>query len=62
MGWRSEEDVMHGLDVVLDKIEAQQVAVRRYRRRHPVKYWRWLQTPEGRLYDVNMTLLRHGWL
>ena len=42
--------LLHDVAVLVAEIDAQERCIRRFRWRHPIKYWRWRKTPTGRQY------------
>lgn len=44
--------LLHDMAVLVAEIDAQERYIRRFKRRHPIRYWRWLRTPTGRQYKL----------
>ena len=44
--------LLHDMAVLVAEIDAQERRMRRFRWRHPIRYWRWLRTPTGRQYKL----------
>lgn len=44
--------LLHDMAVLVAEIDAQERRMRHFRWRHPIRYWRWLQTPTGRQYKL----------
>lgn len=54
---RTKEQLIADVQTTLDDIYARDAAMRRYRRRHPIKYWRWLRSPEGQRWRLTFETL-----
>lgn len=46
-----KRQLLHNI-ALMAEIDAQERRMRRFRWRHPIKYWRWLRTPTGRQYKL----------
>ena len=44
--------LLHDMAVLVAEMDAQERCIRRFKRRHPIRYWRWLRTPTGRQYKL----------
>lgn len=42
------EEIMEQLEELLDQYEQQKKEICRYRLRHPIRYRKWLRSPDGR--------------
>ena len=46
-----KRQLLHNI-ALMAEIDAQERCIRRFKRRHPIRYWRWLRTPTGRQYKL----------
>lgn len=46
-----KRQLLHNI-ALMAEIDAQERRMRRFKRRHPIRYWRWLRTPTGRQYKL----------
>lgn len=45
-------ELLRQMETLIAEIDAQERRMRRFRWRHPIRYWRWLRTPTGRQYKL----------
>lgn len=45
-------ELLRQMETLIAEIDAQERRIRRFKRRHPIRYWRWSRTPTGRQYKL----------
>lgn len=45
-------ELLRQMEILIAEIDAQERRIRRFKWRHPIRYWRWSRTPIGRQYKL----------